>query len=117
MNQTLTHYQRAVKQVLSQYEDFVTDHSTVALLFDDERRHYVAVRTGWRQHKHLHLCLVHMQIDGDTVIIHCNNTEDAVDTELVALGVPGERIRLAFLPPAHQAFVELPVNQRQLELV
>ena len=43
------------------------------------------------------------------------NLVGMVATELVELGVPKEKIRLAFLPPGTQTFSELSISNKQLE--
>jgi hypothetical protein len=104
MEKTMNHYAQFVKRLLGRYESLSTEHSRVELLFDDARGHYMAVRLGWSPRKRIHLCLVHIDIRDDLVVIQCNNTEDEVATELVNMGVPAENIRLEFLPPARQEF-------------
>lgn len=116
MEQRVVRYQRCIKQFLSEYERLVTEHSKVVLLFDDKRMQYMAVRMGWLNQKRLHFCLLHIEISGETVIIQCNNTEDSVATELAALGIAPENIRLGFLPSEYQAFARLATDQREREL-
>lgn len=115
MEQSVTRYQSAIKQLLSEYERLKTEHSKVVLLFDDERMQYLAARVGWLNQARVHFCLVHIEISDDTVIIHCNNTEDPVASELVKLGIASEKIRLGFLPPEHQSFAALQTNLSQLQ--
>lgn len=109
-------YRKSIKQLLSQYEQLGTEHSKVLLLFDDERMDYMAVRVGWMNQQRIHVCLVHIEIVDNHVVIHCNNTEDMIATELVELGVPAAKIRLGFLPPEYQEYANLPVSHKQLEL-
>ena len=107
--------QHAVKQLLSCYESLATDHSKVALIFDEQRNQFMAVRVGWREQRRIHLCLVHIEITSDLVVIHCNNTEDQVASALVALGVAPDRIRLGFLPPEFQEFQAICANDSPVE--
>jgi hypothetical protein len=60
---------------------------------------HMVFRVGWRQHKQIHFCLVHIDIYDDMVIIQANNTEDLIDEALIALGVPEDKICLGLLPP------------------
>jgi hypothetical protein len=106
MEKGLDVYKQGIKQVLSAYETLKTNQSEVKLLFDDDRMRYMVMRVGWFNQKHIHLCLVHIDITGDEVIIQCNNTEDMVATKLVKAGIPQNKIRLGFLPPGSQTFVE-----------
>lgn len=104
MERTLIFYKNCVKQLLSTYESLQTERSHVELLFDDERMHYMAVRVGWVNRKRLHLCLVHIDICDDMIVIQCNNTEDMIADELEELGIPRHKICLGFLPPEVRVF-------------
>lgn len=115
MEPSVTRFQSAIKQLLSGYERLKTEHSKVVLLFDDERMQYMAARVGWLNQTRVHFCLVHIEISDDAVIIHCNNTEDPVASELVELGISPEKILLGFLPPEHQSFAALRTNLPQLQ--
>ncbi len=106
MEKGLDIYKHYIKQVLSTYETLKTNQSEVKLIFDDVRMHYMVMRIGWLNQKHIHLCLVHIDITSDVVIIQCNNTEDMIATKLVKAGIPQNKIRLGFLPPESQTFVE-----------
>jgi hypothetical protein len=59
----------------------------------------MAYRVGWLKHKRIHFCLVHIDIRDDMVIIQANNTEDPIDEDLMAQGVPSDKICLGLLPP------------------
>jgi hypothetical protein len=117
MEKTMNLYVQFVKRLLSRYESLSTEQSKVELLFDDARRYYMAVRLGWSPRKRIYLCLVHIEIRDDLVIIQCNNTEDEVATELVNMGVPAENIRLEFLPPANQEFSVLRNSNSSIDRV
>ena len=99
MDHTIESYQHCIKQVLSSYQRNTPDGIKIDLVFDDERKHYLAVRVGWFHQKSVYLSLVHLDICDGMVIIQANNTEDLIDEELVALGIPRERICLGVLPP------------------
>ena len=92
-------YQQCIKTLLSQYESSQAEDAVIELICDDERMRYLVLRVGWRDQKRIYLCLLHIDIIDDTVIIQCNNTEDKVASELVQLGIPKDKIGLGFLPP------------------
>ena len=115
MEKEIALYKQCVKQLLSKYEALTTNETKVELVFDEKHLRYMAVRLGWSKQRRIHLCLVHIDISNDQVIIQANNTEDMVATELVLLGIPKEKIQLGFLPPGLQAFSALPVSNEQLE--
>lgn len=96
----VTFYQTCIKKLLSKYEDLQTDYSSVETLFDDKQMRYMVLRVGWDNQRRIHLCLIHIDIQDEMVVIQANNTEDELDDELIALGVPSERICLGILPPS-----------------
>ncbi|MCP4110141.1 MAG: XisI protein [Desulfobacteraceae bacterium] len=99
MEENMILYQKCIKRLLSAYQPLKTEWSEVELLFDDERKHYMAFRVGWFRQKRVHFCLVHIDICDDTVVIQANNTEDMIDDELIRMGIPREKICLGLLPP------------------
>ncbi|RKZ52502.1 MAG: XisI protein [Candidatus Parabeggiatoa sp. nov. 3] len=104
-------YKRCIKKLLSEYESFKSPWSNVELLFDDERMSYMAVRVGWLKYKRIHLCLVHIDILGEKMVIQCNNTENQVMTELLEMGIPREKISCGFLPP--EARIDMEKHSRE----
>ena len=99
MESTITFYQQCVKTLLAHYESLWTEGTNIELIYDDERMHYMALRVGWVSQKRLYLCLLHIDIIGETILIQCNNTEDMVASELVQMGIPKDHIGLGFIPP------------------
>jgi len=98
MDKTISGYQDCIKQVLSAYQQETAEGVKTELIFDDQRLHYLAVRVGWFKQKSVYLCLVHLDICDDMIVIQANNTEDPIDEELIELGVPREKICLGVLP-------------------
>ncbi|MCP4110004.1 MAG: XisI protein, partial [Desulfobacteraceae bacterium] len=88
---TVKFYRQCVRQLLSRCESLNTERSETELLFDDELLHYMAVSVGWMQQKRIHLCLIHITIRDDFIIIQCNNTEVPVVTELAEMGIPRDK--------------------------
>lgn len=105
--ENITFYQKCIKHLLSEYERLGTDETEVKLSFDDERMCYIVMRVGWFQkYKRIHRCLVHIEICGDSVLIQANNTEDPIDTDLIEMGIPKEKIRLGFIPDDFRTYAE-----------
>ena len=111
MERDITFYQNCIKDVLRRYQTLTTEHTHVECIFDDERQSYMALRVGWAKYKRIHLCLVHIDLCDDTVLIQCNNTEDLIATELAEMGIPREKIRLGFVPEDAGVIPETPSNQ------
>ena len=93
-------YQQSIKMLLQSYAGQQTDNARLELIFDDERKQYMAIWVGWQNGKRVHRCVIHIAIyHDDAVVIECNDTEDLLATELVESGIPQDRIFLGFLPP------------------
>jgi len=99
-------YKHCIKKLLFECESFKSPWANVELLFDDERMSYMTVRVGWAKQKRIHLCLVHIDILGDAIIVQCNNTENLVVSDLVEMGIPREKISCGFIPPEAQKDME-----------
>jgi len=100
MENSVKFYQRCIKELLKEYAEIASGEARLELLFDDDHARYMLARVGWRQEKRIHRCLVHIDIEGNCVIIQANNTEQLIDRDLVNKGIPSDKIRLGFLPEA-----------------
>ena len=99
-------YKQCIKKLLSEYETFAPDWGKTELIFDDERMRYIVLRVGWIKEKHIHRCVVHIDIVGDKVVIQENNTEDLIKTELIEMGIPADKIELGFIPAKAWTFAQ-----------
>jgi hypothetical protein len=115
MEKTVEHYKNSVKRLLATYESLRTEYSRVELVFDDLRLRYMAVRVGWMNRKRIHLCLIHIDICDETIVIQCNNTEDLIVADLEDMGIPRQRICFGFLPPEVRALEDPHKNETVLE--
>ena len=107
MENRIIFYQTCIKRLLSEYESLGTQETEIDLCFDDERMCYIVMRTGWFQkYKRIHRCLLHISIENEIIVIHANNTEDPIDTDLAEMGIPKEKIRLGFVPADFRAYAE-----------
>ena len=105
-------YRDAVMTVLRPWEQRPGPQSTLRFeaVFDREHDRYLVVVVGWDGPHHVHSTLVHIDvIDGKLWIQH-DQTEDGVAPELVAAGVPRDRIVLGFKSPARRAVSEFAVS-------
>ncbi|WP_020559634.1 XisI protein [Thiofilum flexile] len=96
---TLNYYQTCIKNLLSEYGDLNTPETRIEMLFDDYHSHYMVMRIGWYGQKRIHICLIHISIEEDEIVIQANNTEDELDNALIACGIPKDKISLGILPP------------------
>jgi len=64
---------------------------------------------GWQNVRRLHGCLVHVEIKGDQIWVQQDGTEDGVVTDLLAAGIPKDRIVLGFKSPQSRALTQFAV--------
>lgn len=114
MENTVAFYQTCIKHLLSEYVSLKTEETDVNVCFDDKRMCYLVMRVGWFQkYKRIHRCLIHIEICDETVVIQANNTEDPIDTDLIEMGIPKEKICLGFIPADFRAYAEQHSRERQ----
>ena len=71
---------------------------------DDQQENYILLDVGWEGKKHIHDCIIHVEMKDDKIWIHCDGTEDGVATELMEAGIPKEHIVLAFHHPKERPY-------------
>ncbi len=69
------------------------------LVQDTEQNRFLVVRTGWYQAVNYYSIIQDVEVRDGMVLIHQNNTEHDLEAELVARGVPVEKIVLATVAP------------------
>lgn len=95
----------AVMAVLRDWEGRTGSESTFRFetVFDRERDRYLLVMVGWDGGLHVHSTLAHVELIHGKLWIQHDQTETGVAPDLVAAGVPRDRIVLAFKSPARRA--------------
>lgn len=107
---TSPHY-AAIKQVLEDYADFLgqDEHVQLELVLDCDRNRYLLIETGWDNGHRVYGSLLHIDIIDDQLWIQQDNTEDGIVEDLVAAGIPPERIVQAFKVPVQRSQIEFAV--------
>ena len=97
-----------VERVLTEYAEFLGDDAVTLceLVFDRQQDHYLLVEVGWENGYRVYGTLLHIDIIGGKLWIQHDGTEDGVAEELIAAGVPKQRIVLAFRSEARRALTE-----------
>ena len=105
---TLTFYQDTVERILKEHASIPYSHGEIKqyVIVDRDRTHFLLFNEGWDRKKRVHGCVTHVQIVGDKIWIHYDGIEDGITGELVAAGVPKDRIVLAFYPPEVREYTE-----------
>lgn len=98
---TLDNYRRIIKEVLEAYRQIPYSYADIQCqaVFDNERASYLLVTLGWDGVKRIHGCLVHIDLIDEKIWVQRDDTEDGVTDELVAAGIPKDKIVLGFHPP------------------
>ncbi|WP_293067294.1 MULTISPECIES: XisI protein [unclassified Moorena] len=68
-------------------------------MISSDCNHFMLLHEGWENHCRVYGTIVHAEIRDSKIWIHYDGIEDGITDELVATGVPKDRIVLAFHPP------------------
>ncbi|MDJ0658425.1 MAG: XisI protein [Crocosphaera sp.] len=80
------------------------------LIIDKESDNYLILLEGWENQERVHGCLVHLQIINDKIWIQRDGIEEGIATELLAAGIPKNKIVLAFKPEYIRPLTEFAVK-------
>lgn len=94
-------YREIIQSILQQYADIPCSYGqiTTELIVSQDFNHFLLIDEGWRDGLRVHGCLVHIQIRDGKIWIQRDGIEEGVTDELVASGIPKDKIVLAFHPP------------------
>lgn len=97
---TLAQSSDIIRQILSQYANipYLNGQINSFVIVSEDGQHFLLMNEGWEGKRHIHHCLIHLQIIEEKIWIHFDGTEDGIAEELVAAGIPKEQIVLAFHP-------------------
>jgi hypothetical protein len=97
---TLDRDRQIIESILLEYTTIPYAYGDIQTeaVFDRQRDRYLLVNTGWDLGHRVHGCLVHVDLIDGKFWIQRDGTEHGIAKELVAAGVPKDRIVLAFKP-------------------
>ena len=97
----LSDYRRIIRRLIEEYAQFrpSVGEVEVEVIIDERQDHYELIQSGWQGYRRIHGCLIHVDIRGDKIWIQHDGTEEGVAHDLVAAGIPKDRIVLAFKSP------------------
>lgn len=100
-NQLLDQWRDILEKILQYYANILYRYGDIItyVVVSRDRNHFMLVQEGWENHRRVHGFIVHAEIRNEKIWIHYDGIEDGITCELVAAGVPKERIVLAFHPP------------------
>ena len=98
---TAVDYRRIVRRLIEEYPQFrpSVGEVEVEVIIDEKQGHYELMHAGWMGYRRVHGSLIHIDIRGDKIWIQHDGTEAGVANDLVAAGIPKDRIVLAFKSP------------------
>jgi hypothetical protein len=104
-------YRNIIQDVLREYVDLPYAYGDIhnEVLFDCEADRYMVVSVGWQNAKRVHGCLIHVDIIDGKVWIQRDGTEDGIVNELLAKGIPKERIVIGYQEPETRQYTEFAV--------
>lgn len=97
----LDQWLEALEKILQSYADMPYRYGEIitSVVVSRDRKHYLLIHEGWEQNCRVYGTIVHAEIRNGKIWMHYDGIEDSVTEELVAAGVPKDRIVLAFHPP------------------
>jgi XisI protein len=105
-------YQAAIAQLFDQYIEFLGNSDDIQLekISDSENQRYLLVEVGWDNGYRIYGTLLHFDVLDEKLWIQQDGTEEGVADELVALGIPKDRIVLGFKPFERRKLTEFAAN-------
>ncbi|HEY9850813.1 MAG TPA: XisI protein [Leptolyngbyaceae cyanobacterium] len=102
-----------IEKVLKEYADFLGSDEEVQmeLVFDRDRDRYLLVETGWQNGYRIYGTLLHIDIIDNQLWIQHDGTEDGIAVDLIAAGIPRDRIVLGFRNIEERKHTDLAVSR------
>ncbi|MGK7927515.1 MAG: XisI protein [Spirulina sp.] len=94
-------YSSAIKQILLEHLQYAQQDDTVEtqVIFDDDRGRYLLLNVGWQDDQRIYGCPIHVEIKNEEIWIQRDFTEPGIARELIALGVPKNKLVPAYRSP------------------
>ncbi len=82
------------------------DELQLRTVFDIESGQYLLVEVGWQGRRRVFNVELYIQIADDLIWIEVDETEDGIATDLLAHGIPHNKIVLGFYHPSRRELTE-----------
>ena len=83
-------------------QTYPSEKNRTIFSFDRDNGQFVLLREGWDGYRRNHFAWIHIETRDGKLWIHRDGTEHGIANDLLAAGVPQERIVLAFRHPARR---------------
>ncbi len=111
--ENVSELRQIIEKVLAEKADFYrrindqkADENMVELVFDRERDSYVLFNIAWEKYERTYYPVAHLDIINGKIWIQKDATEEGIATDLENLGVPKDKIVLAFHSPTLRKYGE-----------
>jgi hypothetical protein len=86
--------------VIQQYAKLRPSHGDIRLdtVFDENQERYALMQVGWDRGRRVRGNLIYVTLSEGKVYIEYDGMESGILRDLMAMGIPEERIVLAYLP-------------------
>jgi hypothetical protein len=107
---SLEEYRAILERIFAEWEKWprIAKFRVVPIM-DYTHDRYLLVTEGWDDYWRIYSVLAHLDIIDGKFWIQADNTEEGIATELVAAGVPKDRIILGFKSPERRKHTEFAV--------
>jgi hypothetical protein len=97
----VTRYRSIIRDLIEACAKFQPARGEVQIetIFDESNDHYELMYAGWNGPYRIHGSVLHLDIRDGKVWIQHDGTEEGVAEQLVAAGIPRDRIVLGFKSP------------------
>lgn len=98
---TLEFYRENIYKILKHHADIPYSYGEIEseIVISQDRNHYILMIYGWDKDLRIHGCVVDVIIKNGKIWIYRDGIEDGITNDLVAAGVPKDKIVLAFHHP------------------
>ncbi len=98
---TLKTYQEVITNILEEYAQIPYSYGDLSRKFivSKDEKNYLLLTLGWQNDKRFYGCLIHVEIVDDKIWLHRDGTEDGIAGDLLAAGIPKQKIVLGFHHP------------------
>ncbi|MBD2207582.1 XisI protein [Calothrix sp. FACHB-1219] len=108
---TLDKYQKIIEYIMQEYVKipYAYGQLETKLIIDRTATNYIVMTLGWQGEERVHGCIIHIEIIDGKIWIQRDGSEYGIANELVAAGIPKDKIVLAFHPEDVRQYTEFAV--------
>lgn len=99
---SIDQYRQTLYQILHNYCEVLShsqDGAASKVIVSEDHTRYLLITEGWSGNKRVHDLIFEAEIRNDNIWLHYDGLDHGITPELIAAGVPQDRIVLAFHPP------------------